>query len=397
MEVFQGLHFSVAEARRIALAAQGFGCPRPSGRITAAHVSRTIRRLGLIQIDYANVLVPAHYLVLFSRLGPYKRSILDDLVYRKREFTEQWAHEASIVPVEHWPLLRHRREVHRPRPWGFDQFLDAQPHYVERVLEQVRSQGALTTADLPDAEGVPRRLGEEAWFGTVPRATLEALFGRGVLAIADRLPSFARRYDLSERVIPPEHHSREVDAGDAQRELIRNAARCSGIATAGDLADYYRMPIRLARQRIQELVDAGELSMVRVEGWRAPAFLHPAAKRPRRIDACAVLSPFDPLVWYRPRAERLFGFEYRIEIYTPKEKRRWGYYVLPFLLGDRLVARVDLKAERIDGRLAVLATHLEPEADSKKVIPALGQELDRLMAWLGLDSRDPVRAGRVRA
>lgn len=236
----------------------------------------------------------------------------------------------------------------------------------------------------------------EAWFGTVPRATLEALFGQGVLAIAGRRPSFARCYDLSERVIPPEHHTRQVEPAEAQRELIRSAARCYGIATADDLADYYRMPIRTARERIADLVEARELSAVRVEGWRAPAFVHPGAKVPKRIDACAVLSPFDPLVWYRPRAERLFGFEYRIEIYTPKEKRRWGYYVLPFLLGDRLVARVDLKAERSEGRLAVLATHLEPQADPKTVVPALGQEMDKLMKWLGLNSRDPVRAGRVR-
>ncbi len=347
---------SIQEARRIALAAQGFDRPRPAGRITAAHVGRTIRRLGLIQLDYVNVLVPAHYLVLFSRLGPYNRGLLDEVVYRRREFTEQWAHEASIVPVELWPLLRHRRELHRPRPWGFDEFLAAQPHYVERVLEQVRGQGPLTTADLPDAEGVPRRMDGDAWLGTVPRAKLEALFGQGVLAIAGRLPSFARMYDLAERVIPPAHYARLVVPTEAQRELIQSAARCYGIATADD---YYRMPIRTARERIAELVAARELNPVRVEGWRVPAFLHPAAKAPRRIDACAVLSPFDPLVWYRPRAERLFGFEYRIEIYTPKEKRRWGYYVLPFLLGERLVARVDLKAERAEGRLAVPATHLD--------------------------------------
>jgi uncharacterized protein YcaQ len=391
---------SISEARRIALAAQGFGSPRPR-RVSAAQVAGTIRRLGLVQLDFVNVLVPAHYLVLFSRLGPYDRRLLDEVVYRQRAFTEQWAHEASIIPMEHWPLLRHRMQAHRARPWGFDKFMESQPDYVADVLDQVCARGALTAADLPDTDGIPRRIadlwaGADAWVGTIPRATLEALFGRGVLAIAERLENFTRRYDLAERVIPAEHFSRSVDAVEAQRELIRTAARCYGIATADDLADYYRMPVRVVQDRIAELARTGELVPVRVEGWRAAAYLHKDAKLPRNVDACALLSPFDPVVWYRQRAERLFGFEYRIEIYTPREKRRWGYYVLPFLLGERIVARVDLKAERAEGRLAVLSVLFEPHADKRAGRSALSAELDNLMKWLGLVTRDRIPAPATR-
>jgi uncharacterized protein YcaQ len=355
----------------------------------------------LIQLDFVNVLVPAHYLVLFSRLGPYDRRLLDGVVYCRGEFTEQWAHEASIIPVEHWPLLRHRMAVHRARPWGFDKFMESQPGYVQAVLEHVRKQGALTAADLPDTEGIPRRIadlwaGADAWVGTIPRATLEALFGRGTLAIAERLDNFTRRYDLAERVIPAEHFSRSVDAIEAQRELIRTAARCYGIATSDDLADYYRMPAHTAHERIAELAGSGELVRVQVEGWRAPAYLHKGAKAPRKVETCALLSPFDPVVWYRQRAERLFGFEYRIEIYTPKEKRRWGYYVLPFVLGERIVARVDLKAERAEGRLSVLAVHYEEHAKKSKVVSVLADELGKLMKWLGLGTCDPIPGAATR-
>ena len=376
---------SLTEARHIALAAQGFDRARPEGRVTAGHLRRTIRQLGLLQIDYVNVLVPAHYLVPFSRLGPYQKSLLEDLIYRRREFTEQWAHEASIVPVETWPLLRHRMDSHRLRSWGFEQFIEQNPGYVDWVLEQVRVRGALIPDDLPDSDGIPRRL-PGTWIGTVPRAVLEAHFGRGVLAIADRRPNFARAYDLAERVVPPEHHTRKIDREEAERELVRMAAGSHGVGTVADLADYYRMPVKDARPRIGELVASGELREVRVEGWREAAYLHREARMPKRIAASALLSPFDPVVWYRDRASRLFGFHYRIEIYVPRENRRWGYYVLPFLHGDRLVARVDLKADRTGRRLRVLAAHLEPDAGADEVAGALATELSTLARWLGLDS-----------
>ncbi|MBI3696159.1 MAG: YcaQ family DNA glycosylase, partial [Acidobacteria bacterium] len=280
------VHLSPADARRIALAAQGFDRPRPPGPVTPHHLRRAIRQLGLLQLDYVNVLVPAHYQVLFSRLGPYQKSLLDDVVYRRREFTEQWAHEASILPMETWPLLRHRMETHRVRPHGFELFMERHPDYVDLVLDQVRARGPLAAGDLAEPPGLPRRI-PGAWFGTVPRATLEAHFGSGKLAVADRRPDLSRVYDLAERVIPPQHHHRKVEREEAQRELLRRAARSHGITAADDLADYYRMPIRDARQRITELVAAGELREARVEGWREPAYLHPNAPLPPRIDAAA--------------------------------------------------------------------------------------------------------------
>lgn len=378
-------NLTLSEARRIALAAQGFDRPRPNGRANANHIRRAIRRLGLVQIDYVNVLTPAHYLVLFSRLGSYEKSLFDDLIYRRREFTEQWAHEASILPMASWPLLRHRMETHRVRPWGFEKFMNERNDYVERVLNEVRSRGPLSADVLPEPDGMPRRL-PGAWGKTIPRAVLEALFGRGVLAVAERRPNFSRTYDLAERVIPAEHHGHRVEREESQRELLRLAARSHGVGTAGDLADYYRMPIREARQRINELVEAGELREAQVEGWREPAYLHPDAALPGRIEASALLSPFDPVVWRRPRAARLFGFDYRIEIYTPQEKRRWGYYVLPFLFGEHLAARVDLKADRAERRLLAQAAHIEPGAEPGAVAEALVAELRALAGWLGLAS-----------
>ncbi|MGI8745488.1 MAG: winged helix-turn-helix domain-containing protein [Bryobacteraceae bacterium] len=384
---------SLPEARRIALAAQGFDRPRPPSRVTTAHIRRAIRQLGLLQIDFVNVLVPAHYQVLFSRLGPYQKPLLNDLVYRGGEFTEQWAHEASILPVATWPLLRHRMETHQVRPWGFESFLTGHPEYVSWILEQVRARGPLTADDIPAPDGTPSRIPGDAWVGTVQRAVLEVHFGRGHLAIAARRPNFARAFDLAERILPAEHHGREVKREDAQRELIRLAARSHGLGTAEDLADYYRMPIQEARLRISELVEASELLPIRVEGWKHPAYLDPGARAPRRIQASALLSPFDPLVWYRPRASRLFNFDYRLEIYVPREKRRWGYYVLPYLMGDRLVARVDLKADRAERRLRVLASYLEPAADAEHAAGALAVELRTMATWLELDSVSVERRG----
>jgi uncharacterized protein len=426
---------SLAEARRIVLAAQGFDRPRPAGPVRADHIRQVIRQLGLVQLDFVNVLVPAHYLVIFSRLGPYPRTLFDGAVYggrrwherdKPRDFTEQWAHEASIIPVEIWPLLRHRMETHRPRPWGFERFMEEHADYVHWVLEEVRTHGPLGADDLADAEKIPGVQGTderaearsrwlkdnipEAWVGTVQRAVLDAHFGRGLLAVTERRANFARAFDLAERVIAAAHHSRQVEQDEAERELLRRAARACGLGTADDLADYYRMPIRAARARLKELVEAGELREVQVEGWREPAFLHPEASEPGEINAAALLSPFDPVVWYRPRVERLFRFDYRIEIFVPQPKRKWGYYVLPFLLGDRLVARVDLKADRPENTLIVLAAYLERGTREPKtkagasresdlvhqpstVAERLAQELHTLAGWLGLGSIAVERRG----
>ena len=376
---------SLAEARRIALAAQGFDRLRPA-RVNERDLRRTILRLGLLQIDYVNLVGPAQYTVLFSRLGPYKKSILDDLVYRRREFTEQWAHEASIVPVATWPLLRYRMAAHRIRPYDFAKFIDQNPEYVKGVLEEVRARGPLGASELGHPEGTDRRMPKGYWVGTVPRAVLEAHFGRGDLAVAERRSDFSRVFDLAERVVAAEHHGRSIETEEAQRELLRIAARAHGLGTAADLADYFRMLIRDARPRILELVAAGELREVRVEGWRETAYLYAKAELPARIDAAALLAPFDPLIWFRPRVARLFGFDYRFEIFVPAEKRKWGCYVLPFLLGERLAARVDLKADRVGGRLMVPAAFLETGQEVGEVAGALGLELQTMAGWLGLES-----------
>jgi hypothetical protein len=381
----------------MALGAQGLDRPRPAGRVDVRHLRRVVRDLSLLQLDYVNVLVPAHYLVLFSRLGPYDRSLFDDLVYRRRELTEQWARERCVVPVETWPLLRHRRDSHRPRPWGFHRFLDANPDYVADLLARVHEHGPVTPGDLPEPAGVEKHLDHE-WFGTgVAKAVLEAHFGLGTLAIADRLKNFARVYDLAERVVPREHRERRVERRDAERALLLAASRGHGVATAGDLADYYRLKVSVARRRLAELVAAGELEEVEVEGWKETAFLHPEARLPRRIGAATLLSPFDPVVWTRDRVARLFGFEYVVELFVPRAKRRWGYYVLPFLFGDRLVARVDLKAERADERLHVAAAYREPHADAATVAAALASELRTLAAWLGLTEVSVGRRGDLTA
>jgi uncharacterized protein YcaQ len=336
-----------------------------------------------VQLDFVNSLIPAHFTVLYSRLGLYDKALFERVAYRSGEFTEQWAHEASIVPVSTWPLLRYRRERHRIWPQGFAAFLEKHAEYAGWVIEEVRRRGATLADDLPAPEGVERRLAG-SWYGTIPRATLEAHFGHGHLGVSARRSNFSRLYDLAERIIPPEHHSRQVEIADGQRELLRHAARACGAGTTADLADYYRMPIRDARPRLAELAEAGEIAEVDVAGRRV--WLHKDARAPRRIDAATLLAPFDPLIWYRPRVRWLFEFDYRVEIFVPQHQRRWGPYVLPFLLGDRLVARLDLKSNRPARRLDVGASFLEAGLAADEVVEPLAAELRTLAKWLGLDS-----------
>jgi len=384
---------SLGEARRIALAAQGFDRPRPTGVVNAGHLRRLLRQIGLLQIDSVSILLPAHYQVPFSRLGPYDRARLDALVYKEREFTEQWAHEACILPVEHWPLIRHHLGPHERRWGALAKFMEANASYAARVLEEVRTRGPVVAGDIDEPDGTRGR-GSGWWGWTTAKTTLEGHFARGAVAIAERRTAgFARAYDLAERVVPNEHHTRVMSREDAQRGLIRLASRATGIATASDLADYYRMAPREARRRAAELASAGELREVRVDGWREPAYLHPDARIPRAIAAAALLSPFDPVIWYRPRAERLFEFDYRIEMYVPREKRKYGYYVLPFLLGDRIVARVDLKADRAEGCLRVLGAYVEAHADADDVAGPLANELRTMARWLALDNVSVARRG----
>lgn len=387
---------SLQDARRIALAAQGLDRPRPKRRATADDLRRVIDRLGLLQIDYVNVLVPAQYQVPFSRLGAYDRASLDALVYRSatREFTEMWAREASIVPIAHWPLLRYRMDQQDRRYRAFTAFLDKYPNYSRFALEEFRRRGPLAASELPEVDG-SRGTSKGFWGWSQARCVVEALFMQGQVSVTERRGSNnARVCDITDRVIPREHLARIVDRGEAMRDLLRIAARAHGIGTVTDLADYFRMKIREAQRHVAELVDAGDLREVRVEGWREQAYLHKdseataraASGRSRRATAVSLVSPFDPVVWHRARTRRLFDFDYLLEIWVPQPKRRWGYYVLPFLFEERLAARVDLKADREAGVLRVISSYLEPHAraNADAVANALVVELKTMATWLGL-------------
>ncbi|MDP6604803.1 MAG: crosslink repair DNA glycosylase YcaQ family protein [Dehalococcoidia bacterium] len=376
---------SLHQARRMALAAQGFTDPRPAGRVDARHLKRVIDRIGLLQIDSVNVLVRSHYMPLFSRLGPYPMELLDRYAYKRGRLFEYWGHVASLLPIEHRPLLRHRMEGPHPR---YSEWLEREGGYAAGVLDEVRARGGLTTSELDDPG---ERTGP--WWGYGKGKTaLEWHFRSGALTVSERR-NFARVYDLPERVFDAETLATPgLPAADARREMLRLAARSLGVGTLHDLADYYRIWPGDAREPLQELVDGGELEEITVEGWTRPGYRHLDAKLPRRVDARALLTPFDSLVWRRERAEELFGFHYRIEIYVPKPKRQFGYYVLPFLLGDELVGRVDLKADRAAGALLVQSAFVEPERnDPTRVAAELGQELRSMAEWLGLDR---VRVGR---
>lgn len=351
--------------------------------MTPARLAALIRQIGLLQLDFVNVVCPSHYIVPFSRLGAYPQQTLHDVIYRSGQFTEQWAHEASVVPIGTWPLLRDRREVHRARPWGFDDIMRRHHAYVDTVMNHIRACGPAGPSDMADPTHTTRRL-PGSWYGNVPRAVLEACFGRGRLAVTDRRQDFSRVFDLAERVVPPETYARNLDVDEAHRELLRQAARAHGVGTAADLADYFRMPVSVAKPRLAELVETGILSAATVEGWREPAYLHANAVVPPTIGAAALLSPFDPVIWFRPRTARLFAFDYRFEIFIPAARRRWGAYVLPFLLGDRLVARVDLKANRAAGTLLVAGAFVEMGANPNEVADALAAELRTMALWLGL-------------
>jgi uncharacterized protein YcaQ len=376
---------SAAQARRIALAAQGFADPRPSGRIDARHLRRVIDRMGLLQIDSVNVLVRSHYLPVFARLGPYPRDLLDRLSWgRRAELFEYWGHAASLIPLSLQPSLRWRMDRYRAKQDGWaTRMQQRRPGYLDEVRELVRRAGPIgagaTGETRPNVPG-------EMWNWHDGKIALEHLFILGEVMTADR-PNFERRYDLTERVLPPAVQALPTPpVEDAQRELVRVAARALGVATLGDLYDYFRLRADETRSRVAELVDSGELLPVQVEGWKDPAWLWADARQPRRVTARALLSPFDPLVWERARAERVFGFRYRIEIYVPEPKRVYGYYVLPFLLGDELVGRVDLKADRAAGVLQVRAAWSEHPSPAPEVAAELASELAGLAGWLGLDS-----------
>ena len=373
----------LAAARRIALAAQGLATPRPGGAINAGHLLRLLDRIALHQIDSVNVVSRAHYLPAFSRLGAYPRDLIDRMAWgRPRRLWEYWAHEASLLPFDLHPLLRWRmaRAARGEGLWrSMKDFAGERKAEADAVLARIAAEGPLGASDFESK-------GEGGWWGwSHSKAALEYLFYAGRITTATRRNSFERVYDLPERVLPAAVLALPTPGdADARRGLIERAARAMGVATALDLRDYFRLSPAEAEPRIAELVEAGTLIPAAVESWRQPAFLHAEARRPRRVEAQALLAPFDPLIWERSRTERLFGLRYRIEIYTPAEKRVHGYYVLPFLLGDRIAARVDLKADRKAGLLRVQSAHEEPGAPPEAA-ERLAAELRLMAEWMGLE------------
>ncbi|MDE0160361.1 MAG: winged helix DNA-binding domain-containing protein [Acidimicrobiaceae bacterium] len=365
----------------MALAAQGFTDPAPAGRVDRRHLRRVMGRIKLLQLDSVPVVVRTQYLPPFSRLGHYDRALLDRVAYRDDEWFEAWAHEASLLPVTDEPLLRWQKQrAEEGDTWkNLAELARSEPGYVAEVLAQVEER-PLTAGELVD----PRRRDGE-WWGSrsLGSIALDWLFRIGEVGIRRR-GNFTKEFDLLERIVPAEVLARPTPtAEEAQRELLVRSAAALGVGTAGDLIDYYRLPVREGRIRLGEVVEAGGLSAAEVEGWPEPAYLHPAARLPRSADTLTVLSPFDPIVWNRARAARLWGFDYRIEIYVPAAERVYGYYVLPVLDGERLAARLDVKTDRPAGALRVLGAYAEPRTDHGPLAERLGPHLVELARFVG--------------
>ncbi|POA72412.1 MULTISPECIES: winged helix-turn-helix domain-containing protein [unclassified Pseudomonas] len=380
------LSFSLKQARRLALAAQGFSGRALPATIRPAQVNRLIARLGILQIDSVNALVRSHYLPLFSRLGDYPAQLLDQAAWsqgRQRTLFEYWGHEASLLPLSLYPLMRWRMQRASQGQGIYQQlarFGQEQQATIRRVLAAVEEQGALGAGSLSTRE---ERAGPW-WDWSAEKHALEWLFAAGEVTVAGRR-GFERLYDLPERVIPSSilQHS-PLSEADAQRGLLLHAASALGVATEKDLRDYFRLEPADSRARLAELLEGGELLACEVEGWKQAAYCLPQVKVPRSVPASALLSPFDSLIWERSRTERLFDFRYRLEIYTPQHKRVYGYYVLPFLHHERIAARVDLRAERAQGRLAVHAVHEEEQGLDEQGMQALASNLRDMANWLGL-------------
>ncbi|WP_374610954.1 winged helix-turn-helix domain-containing protein [Gordonia sp. (in: high G+C Gram-positive bacteria)] len=389
---------SIAQARRIALAAQGFTDRRPAAAPTMAHLKRVVGRTRLLQMDSVNIAARAHFMPLFSRLGAYDPDLLHRAAWQpgrgRRLLVEYWAHEAALIPVPDWPLFR----------WRMDDFADGRYRHTRDVMRRNRSLvgdiravieavGATTPRAIEAELGIEREPGVAGswWQRGEVKHLCEAMFAAGDLS-AVRNGNFVRHYDLTERIVGADIVALRPDRGQAHRELVSRAAQALGVATVADLADYYRLRPADARPAVAELVEDGGLQEISVDGWRDPAYLAAGAMIPRRVDASAILSPFDPLVFFRPRAERLFDFHYRIEIYVPEHKRVHGYYVLPYLLGTDIAARVDLKADRKNRTLQVLGAYCEPGRSRGLVAERLSADLRSFAGWQDLD--DVVVSGR---
>ena len=372
---------SIADARALALAAQGFDTARPKTKATQRHVDALISRLGVIQIDSVNVLVRSQELPLFSRLGNHNRNAIPKATEQQKLF-EYWGHEAAHLPVEIHPLFRWKMEAARlgkAKHWGLTSFYDDNKAFVKRMLKHVEKNGPTTSRELST-----RTEKKGTWWDwDEAKVALEYLFLTGQLMSRGRGTDFARIYDTPERVLPEDVLNAPTPSEhDARKQLLVRSAIAQGVATASDLADYYRQKPTTVKPLITELVEEGELRTVAVDGWTEKAFIHRAAKLPKQLHATALLSPFDSLVWCRPRNERLFNFHYRIEIYTPKEKRKFGYYVLPFMMNGEMVGRVDLKADRANSKLLVHSVHTEKGVKRSTINDALNNELRTMASWL---------------
>jgi uncharacterized protein YcaQ len=380
---------SADAARRVAVAAQGFAEPKPTGPVTRAHLRKLLSRLQVLQLDSVSVAVRAHYAPIFSRLGAYDRDVLDRAAWSHsakapRLMVEYWAHEAALMSVDDWPLLRWRMREYEHGRWGTE-IVKKNGRLAEDIVATVTELGPSTAGQIEAHLEVEQRGRKGPWWDrSDTKWVSEALWSSGVLTTSTRV-GFARHYDLSERVLPPEVFARDVDDAEAVRELVQRAAGALGVATEPDLRDYFRLKPQQSKPAVAALVASGELEEVEVDGWAAPAYLPAGQTVPRRDRGTALLCPFDPLIFFRPRVERMFGFHYRIEIYVPQPKRQFGYYVWPFLLDGRLVGRVDLKAERTSGALNVVGAFTEPGQDAGYVATALAGELRSMASWLDLD------------
>jgi len=377
---------TAAQARRIAVAAQGFSEPKPGGPINRAHLTRLISRIQVLQLDSVSVAVRAHYAPVFSRLGPYDRDVLDRAAWGPRSsrlLAEYWAHEAALMAVDDWPLLRWRMRQYRHGRWG-THIVQANPQLAEDIVAAIAELGPSTAGQIEaHLAAEPRRKKGTWWSRSDTKWVAEALFASGALTTATRV-GFARHYDLVERVLPPNVLARHVDDDAAVRELTLRAATALGVGTEADIRDYFRLSAQQVKPAIAGLVADGEIERVHVDGWSAPAYLRAGRTVPRQDRGTALLCPFDPLIFFRPRVERLFNFHYRVEIYVPANKRQYGYYVWPLLMDGRLVARVDLKADRATNSLRVVGAFGEPDIPRARVAAALAGELESMASWLGL-------------